>query len=228
MIDDIVAAVSRTVEDAERKMLGVQLGSVISMLDPLMLGRVQVELPSIDALDLAPWARVAVPMAEMQAGFYFVPQVGDQVLVAFEHGNLNAPYIIGSVWTAMSPPPLQSPEAQVRCIRTLGGNQLVFEELSPAITLQTGPTTATPMPASPTGPNSTVRLSPERVEVMHPREITLQVGANTVTISPEKATVTVGASSISMTASSIEISGPSVSVKADGLLELRGGMVTIN
>ena len=91
MIDGLLEQVDRSVEDANRKLYGVMTARVVNVLDPLMLGRVQVQLPSIDALDLQPWARIAQPMAGILHGFYFVPNVGDEVLVAFEHGDLRAP-----------------------------------------------------------------------------------------------------------------------------------------
>ena len=80
----------------------------------------------LDSLDLSPWARIALPMAGVLHGMYFIPNINDEVLVAFEHGDVNAPYIIGSLWNAMAPPPLQSPVPQIRAIRTLAGNQIVF------------------------------------------------------------------------------------------------------
>ena len=50
------------------KVHGVVVGTVIDVLDPLMLGRVQVQLPSLDSADLSPWARVATPMAGAALG----------------------------------------------------------------------------------------------------------------------------------------------------------------
>jgi phage baseplate assembly protein gpV len=116
---------------------GVQVGRVINLLDPLLLGRVQVQLPSIDALDLSPWARVATPAAGLASGFYWIPNLGDEVLVAFENGDVNAPYIIGCLWSAIMVPPLPSPLPQVRMIRTPLGNQIMFTEAPPTITIST-------------------------------------------------------------------------------------------
>jgi phage baseplate assembly protein gpV len=116
---------------------GVQVGRVINLLDPLLLGRVQVQLPFIDALDLSPWARVAMPAAGLASGFYWIPNLGDEVLVAFENGDINAPYIIGCLWSAIMVPPLPSPLPQVRMIRTPLGNQIMFTEAPPTITIST-------------------------------------------------------------------------------------------
>ncbi|MFO7680577.1 MAG: phage baseplate assembly protein V, partial [Chloroflexota bacterium] len=55
--------VTDSIEDIQQKFDGVMVGRVINNLDPMALGRVQVQLPSIDSLDLSPWARVAVLMA---------------------------------------------------------------------------------------------------------------------------------------------------------------------
>ena len=116
---------------------GVQVGRVINLLDPLLLGRVQVQLPFIDALDLSPWARVAMPAAGLASGFYWIPNLGDEVLVAFENGDINAPYIIGCLWSAIVVPPLPSPLPQIRMIRTPLGNQIMFTEAPPTITIST-------------------------------------------------------------------------------------------
>ena len=108
MLEDVVGAVEESIEGINRKFPGVVTGKVTSLQDPLSLGRVQVQLPFIDASDTAPWARVATPFAGMLYGHYFLPAVDSEVLVAFEHGDVRVPYIIGGLWTAMAPPPLSS------------------------------------------------------------------------------------------------------------------------
>lgn len=230
MIEEVLLGEASSDEDVKRKMIGVQVGRVINLLDPLTLGRVQVQLPSIDALDLAPWARVAMPMASMLCGFYFIPQVGDQVLVAFEHGDLNAPYVIGSLWSAMAPPPQPTPLPQIRGIRTLTGNQLVFEEIPPSVTLQSGPTSPIPMPMppSPVGPYSTIRLSPIGIDIMNPVGITMMCGPNILKLGPEGLTVTIGGSVLSMTAASVTITSPAVTVAGSGTVSVVGATIRLN
>lgn len=117
LIDIMVKSGSESADPgADPKIYGVVVGRVINLLDPLMLGRVQVEIPAIDALDLSPWARVATPAASLASGFYWIPSLEDEVLVAFEQGDINAPYVIGCLWSAIMVPPLPSPLPQIRMI----------------------------------------------------------------------------------------------------------------
>jgi len=204
-------------EDKEQRFYGVTVGQVINLADPMFMGRVQVRMPSLDSLDPIAWARVATPMAGATSGAYFIPNVGDEVLLAFEHGDVNAPYIIGSLWNASAPPPLPNPLPQIRAIRTLAGNQLVFTETPPSVTIQTGPTppVSLPTPPSPTGPHTTVVLSSTGVQIASPAGVKILSGPMVVDISPTGTTFTLGQNVISMTAAGISItSATSVDIKA--------------
>jgi len=48
------------------------------------------------------WARIVVPMAGLDCGTYCLPKPDDQVLVVFEHGNINRPLVIGPLWSSWS------------------------------------------------------------------------------------------------------------------------------
>lgn len=61
-------------------------------------GRVRVKLPFIGDQVESGWARVMSQGGGKDRGIAFVPEVGDEVLVAFEHGDLNRPYVLGTVW----------------------------------------------------------------------------------------------------------------------------------
>src|SRR5260370_35238121 len=91
MIEELFENIEVSIEGIKKKYYGVVTGRVINLLDPLTLGRVQVQLPFIDSLDLSPWARVATPLAGILAGFYFIPQITDQVLAAFRHRHAPTP-----------------------------------------------------------------------------------------------------------------------------------------
>lgn len=232
MIDELLSGITRSLYDShsDKKFEGVMVGTVINVLDPLMLGRVQVQLKSVDSLDLAPWARIAQPMAGAFSGTYFVPNIGDEVLIAFEHGDANAPYVIGSLWNLAALPPLQTPLLQTRAIRTLAGNQIVMREVPPSITLQTAPTppAVLPSPPSPVGPYQTIDMGVQGISVMTPTTITLQVGpATSLVMTPASITLTAGGHVLTISPAGIQMAGPTVGVTA-GFVNITGGLVKIN
>jgi phage baseplate assembly protein gpV len=194
MIEDTIRDIAEGIAGTKHKIYGVLTGTVIDLLDPLTLGRVQVQIPSIDSLDLSPWARVATPMTGVLSGTYFVPSIGDEVLLAFEHGDPNAPYVIGSLWNAMHPPPFPSPLIEERVIRTPLGNQIGFREAPPAITVTT--------------PDMTLAA------VGMPPGITIA--------SNEMITLMCGASQIVMTPAGINISAPAINIVAEGAIVQSG------
>ena len=231
MLEECLDEVDQSIEDIKRKYYGVTTGTVINVLDPLMLGRVQVQMQFIDALDLSPWARIAVPMAGMLHGSYFIPNIGDTVLLAFEHGDVNAPYVLGSLWSAAAPPPQQTPVPQIRELRTLAGNQIVFTEVPPSVTIQTGPTAPVPAPAPPSsvGPHHTVMLSPAGIQAMTPTSILLQVGATTLLMTPEGITLQASGNIVTLGAGGINIvAGVNTSITAGGVASVTAPLVRIN
>jgi phage baseplate assembly protein gpV len=229
VIEDALEAIGESIAEVTRKYYGVTTGQVIDLADPLMLGRVRVRLPFVDAVDLNAWARVAVPTAGLQYGSYMLPDVGDEVLVAFEHGALEAPYILGALWTAMSPPPLASPLPQVRGIRTRAGNQIVLEDVPPAITIQTGPTApqVMPTPSSPFGPHSSISMRAEGTEVTSPSTIRLQVGATLLQLDGTRILLQASGQTVAIGPDGISVVGSSADVTA-GEVAITGGMVRIN
>ena len=82
----------------DARISGVMVGIVAKNYDKDMPGRVCVTIPTRDkeANELQ-WARTAQPSSGTTWGHYFLPEVGDQVLLAFEGGNIEKPYIIGCI-----------------------------------------------------------------------------------------------------------------------------------
>jgi phage baseplate assembly protein gpV len=230
VIEDMLSAVDESIDELKKKFYGVTTGRVINPLDPMMLGRVQVQLPFIDAVDFSPWARVATPMAGRLAGDYFIPNVGDEVLVAFEHGDINAPYVLGSLWSVAAPPPMPSPLPQIRAIRTPLGNQIVFTEEPASVTIQTSPTppVAMPAPPAPTGLYHTISLNPAGVQVATPTMVSIMVGTTSVIVTPSAVNVQVGSSTLTVTPGAITMQAPTITLAATGKVSIMGSVVTIN
>lgn len=79
----------------------VVIGKVSNNNDPDKLGRVKVNFPSMSGTSTeSTWARTISPDAGNERGFVFVPEINDEVLVAFEHGDTRRPIVLGSLFSA--------------------------------------------------------------------------------------------------------------------------------
>lgn len=112
--------------------LGVVVGVVSANDDPKKLGRVKVTFPGEISPVESAWASMATPMAGKGWGQYFLPDIGARVLVVFENGNPECPFVIGQLWTHLVPPP-EVPESprqdnHQRLIQTRSGHRLVFDD----------------------------------------------------------------------------------------------------
>lgn len=108
-----------------RRVPGVVIALVTNVSDPLGLGRIQLSFPWMDA-DLTSWARVAAPMAGSKRGAFLMPEVDDEVLVAFEAGDFNHPYVVGFLWNGVDKPPETDPKNRV--LLTPGGHTIRLED----------------------------------------------------------------------------------------------------
>ncbi len=91
--------------DASGRFFGVVVGIVTNHRDPEGLHRVKVRFPWLAADVESAWARVATPMAGGGRGLYLLPEPDDEVLVAFEHGSLEHPFVVGALWNGKDEPP---------------------------------------------------------------------------------------------------------------------------
>jgi uncharacterized protein involved in type VI secretion and phage assembly len=104
---------------------GVVPGIVKDLKDPDGMGRLRVEFPRMPG-SRSFWASVAAPMAGKHRGFFYQPELEDEVLVAFDEGDPQHPYIVGFLWNGQDLPPESNP--QNRVIVTPGGHTLRFED----------------------------------------------------------------------------------------------------
>lgn len=106
--------------------LGVTVGIVTNNQDPDGLGRIKVRLPWLSDECESHWARVMTPMAGPERGFYFLPEVDDEVLVAFEHGRIDSPYVLGALWNGKDKPPEKGSDRRV--IKSRSGHLIVLDD----------------------------------------------------------------------------------------------------
>lgn len=124
-------------EQPDQRIQGVAIATVINNIDALSEGRVQLMLPWMPGV--MPWARVSTLSAGLAGrGTYFIPQIGDEVVVAFNQGDIHEPFILGCLWSTMSRPPalLQTDPVTKSLIRTKVGHELSFDDALQTVTLK--------------------------------------------------------------------------------------------
>jgi uncharacterized protein involved in type VI secretion and phage assembly len=83
---------------------GLVIGLVTNIQDPESLGRVRIQFPTLGDNIEGIWARVALPGAGPDAGLSMLPQIDDEVVVGFEHGDTRRPVVLGALHNAVDKP----------------------------------------------------------------------------------------------------------------------------
>ena len=112
---------------------GVVTGLVTNLNDPDNLGRVKVKYAWLGEIE-SDWVRIATPMAGPERGLYYLPEVNDEVLMAFEHGDANHPYIVGVLWNGKDKPPKPNSEVvgsgkvNERILKSRSGHVVILDD----------------------------------------------------------------------------------------------------
>ncbi|MCP4368479.1 MAG: phage tail protein [Deltaproteobacteria bacterium] len=118
-------------EAESSRVYGVVIGIVTNNQDQDGLGKIKVKFPWLKEDDESYWARLASPMAGKNRGVVFIPEVDDEVLVAFDHGDIRQPYIIGALWNGEDKPPEEKGgdgENNLRIIKSRSGHQVILDD----------------------------------------------------------------------------------------------------
>lgn len=102
-------------------------GKVMDNKDPKKLGRVRVKFDW--GTEPTPWLRHVWPHAGKDRGFYFVPEIGDEVMVGFEMGHEAFPYVLGSLYNGKNAQTGKYDDKdKLKVIRTISGNEILFDD----------------------------------------------------------------------------------------------------
>ena len=103
---------------------GVVTAVVTDTDDPEGYGRIKVKYPWLDDSQDSGWARVVGAGAGPEAGFFCLPDVGDEVLVSFEQGDFNYPIVLGGLWNGQNklpPDPVAAAKGEIPLVRSWRG-----------------------------------------------------------------------------------------------------------
>lgn len=217
MIDSDVLRALLATPKAGGRFYGVVIGIVTNNQDPDNMHRVKVRFPwlSADQADESNWARVVTPMAGKDRGLYYLPEVDDEVLVAFEHGSVDHPFVIGAVWNGKDTPPESNQDKQNNCrtIKSRSGHVVRLND----------------------------KQGGEAIEIVDKsgNKIVIRSTDNTLTIEAQgDIAITSGSGKLAMTApagieiqsqTSIEIkAGTTMDVSATGPMTVKGALIKLN
>lgn len=198
---------------------GVSVGIVTDNKDPEKMGRVKLTYPWRDADDESYWARIAAPMAGSDRGTYFLPEVDDEVLVAFAEGDIRYPYVLGALWNGQDAPPETNQDGKndIRKIRSRSGHELVFDDAE----------TAGKVEITTSGGHKIVLDDATGEEKINIEDSS---GQNKIEFNATQRSldITSGAT-LSINAPSVEITGDGyLKLESNGVLSIKGALVKIN
>jgi uncharacterized protein involved in type VI secretion and phage assembly len=204
-----------TQRSAANRLYGVMVGVVTNNKDEEGLGRVKVRFPWLSDEDESHWARIAAPMAGKERGMYFLPEVEDEVLVAFEHGDVRFPYVLGALWNGQEAPPATNDDGKnnLRVIKSRSGHIIRLNDED----------------------------GKEKIEIVDKSEknsIVFDTANNTITITADKdISLAAAQGTIKLEAQKIEIkssaetkieAGAGLDLKASATMNIKGATVNIN
>jgi len=199
----------------EARLYGVTVGVVTNNQDPDGLGRVKVKLPWLSDDVESHWARVVTPMAGNDRGLFFLPEVDDEVLVAFEHGSPEFPYVLGALWNGKDKAPESNDDGgnNMRTIKSRSGHVVRLDDTDGS----------------------------EKIEIVDgsgANSVVISTADNTITITADAdITIKSGNGKLILSGNGIEIksqadvkveAGANMDLKASGQLNIKGTTVNIN
>lgn len=208
---------------------GVVVAVVTNNKDPDKLGRVRVRYPWLSEDMESDWARVVGAGAGKERGLVAVPQVDDEVLVAFEHGLIDLPYVLGGLWNPIDklPAPADRP-GDVRQLRSRSGHTIKLDDTAQAekveITAANGSTTIVLDSA-----NNTLTIRTGADLVLESRNGAVTITGQTVEVKANRA-FKVEATEVEVAAKTTlkQSAQGAAELRAGGPLTVRGATVNIN
>ncbi|MGH9038602.1 MAG: VgrG-related protein [Acidimicrobiia bacterium] len=228
---------------------GLVIGVVTNNNDPEDAGRVKVKFPTLGDEDESDWARLATPGAGRDRGLMILPEVNDEVVVGFEHGDPRRPFVLGALWSKQHAPPKAIGEAldgskavASRMLKTRTGNTIELidgatdTESKVVVTLSDGKTKLS------LGGTEVTLTSPSPVSVTTDQSLSLKAtgdvsieGANVKIKAQMAATVesvqfeAKGDATAKVSGAQAELSGTAtVKVEAAGVTQVKGSILQLN
>ena len=201
--------------DSDSKINGVVIGIVTNNNDPENLGRIRVKFPWLSNEDESDWARVASLMAGKDRGIYILPEIDDEVLVVFEHGDINMPYVIGSLWNGKDVPPETNRDGKnnIRMIKSRSGHVIRIDDTNGKEKIEIVDKTEKNM--------ISIDAKDNKISIISDKDIEISAPHGKITIDAQDIEIR------SSAATKIE-SAADMDVKASGNTNIKGATINLN
>lgn len=210
---NIMEVPRETGDESGGNVKGVAIGLVTQNNDPEGLGRVKVSYPWHDQARESYWARLAAPMAGAGRGMVLIPEVGDEVLLAFERDDLRFPFVLGGLWNGADAPPVANEDGNndKRLFKSRKGHRLLFDDGARGVvelSLDDG---------------KKVRLDDDGLRVEDGKGNTFSIDSNSGAVTIEA----VGKLTLKGATVSIQASG-TLDIKTNAIMNLNGSLIRLN
>jgi len=206
----------------DSKITGVVVGVVIDNKDPDKLARVKVKIPRLGEDKESNWARVVSFMAGKERGAFFLPEVDDEVLVAFEYGDINSPFVVGSLWNGKEKPPLANDDGKnnFRIIKSRSGHIIRLDDSDGKEKIEIVDKSEKNQIIIDTASNMISIQSEQDIKISAKGKVSIE--ANDIEMKSNASTKVEASSSMELKANG------SIDVKASGTTTIKGATVNIN
>ena len=144
-----------------------QPARVMDNNDPLKIGRVRAQFPwQEEKNQKTPWIRLIQPHSGAGKGFYFIPEIGEEVLVGFESQNAEKPFVMGTHYNGSETSSYHTSENDKKVIHTRSGTKIILNDAEGSIFIE-----------DPSG-NTYLMDGNGNINVNAPKNMTFTVGEN--------------------------------------------------
>ena len=214
----------------------IVVGVVTDNNDPDGMGRVKVEYPWLVDGHTSHWARVVSPMAGKGRGFYFLPEIGDEVLVAFEHGAITHPYLLGALWNGKdstiepNSKAVSGGNVNRRTIKTRTGHTILLDDTDGKGGVEILTKDGRTVNLSDADSKITVSDKGGNSMVVNSSDSSIAIKCNgDFTVSAKGNVKIEGTGGVSVSSpAQTEVKGSAVNVNGSATVGIKGGMVNIN
>ena len=234
-------------QQSESTIPGIVTAKITDNKDPEKIGRVKVRYGWRYADEESDWIRILTPMAGKQMGIFFLPEIDDEVIIAFQNGDINSPIVLGMVWSSNVQPPSTNDDGKndIRMIKSRSGHKVILDDKDGNETIsiidksgknsmifdtaQKSITITSEQDISLLAKNGKIVLDAKELEFTSSDKTSITANSDfTVAASSGKAAIEASQLDFKGSAQGSLDGGASLTVKASGNLTIQGTMVNIN